>query len=413
MKLFMNYKYNNKIYSIFIHPLQSIFSIKYILSKFHPELSVSNDFKICQNGFIWRDNKTFLNEYKKNVDIELEGNICGGNFFTRTFLSAKPLNLNNSIYNNFDVAYSFIKIFLAFVYAISFFMFENLVKNRSDNIVLNNLDNNKDIINNNVYKLKKTNPELFRNGSNMFVNFTENNYLRIPSVAIDMSNPSLTEIYFTGGLTIYLVTIIITTIIMMNTAIYYNHPNFFSSLLLFIFFISIPFILFILIKFIIKNYEKLNFLHKIPKYYFTDYSSLYLIYILSIFFVLFIIIIAFRKYILNQFTISWYFILLSIFIAIIIFASRYILYYAIFYISLFITRLFGVIPYPHCLRDSVVAQFIFFIIVLPFLGIIIFNIVGYFTYKMNKTDIDYMNNNIENETILNKIKNNIKKVFKS
>jgi hypothetical protein len=140
MKSFMNYKYNNNKYSIFIHPLQSIFSIKYILSKIHPEL---NNFKICQNGFIWRDDKSFKEEYKKNIDIELEGNLCGGNFFTRTFFSARPLNLNNSIYNNFDQAYFFIKFLLAFVYAISFFMFENLVKKRSDSVILNNVDNDK------------------------------------------------------------------------------------------------------------------------------------------------------------------------------------------------------------------------------------------------------------------------------
>jgi hypothetical protein len=409
----MNYKFNNKKYSIFIHPLQSTFSIKYILSKIHPELYELNNFKLCQNGFIWRDDKTFKDEYKKNIDIELEGNICGGNFFSRTFLSARPLNLNNSVYNNFDKAYSFIKFLLAFIYAISFFMFEYLVKQRSDSNLLNNIDKNKNEIQNNINNLKTKNPELFKEGSNMLVNFTQNSYLRIPRVAIDMSEPSLSEIYFTGGLTIYLVTIIITSVIMMNTAINYKHPNFFNSLLLFLFFTSIPFILFFLLKLIIKNYDKYKFLQKIPKYHFTDYNSLYFTYTLSFFFVLYIIIIAWKKYILKQFTISWIFFALSIIIAIIILASRYILYDALSNISLFITRLFGVLPYPICLRDSVVAQFLFFVIVLPFLGIITFNILGYFVYKQNKIDIDIMKNKRKEETVINKIKNYIKKIFKS
>lgn len=403
----MKYNYNNNKYSIFIHPFQSILSIKYILSKKHPEL---NDFKICQNGFIWRDDKTYIEQYKKNIYIEIEGNINGGNFFTRTFLSEKPLNLNNSIYNNFDQAYSFIKIFLALIYAISFFMFENLVKKRSDNIILNNPDNNLYKINYNINNLKNNNPELFKSDSNMLVDFLPNNYLRIPRVTIDMNKNSFIEIFFTSTLTIYFITIIITTIIMMNTAIHYNYPSFYNSFYLFLFFSLIPFILFFITKFIINNYEKLKFLHKIPKYYFTDYSSKYISYILIFFYIIYIIIITWKKYMLNEFTISWLFVILSIIIAIIILLSRYILFNALSNLSLFIIRLFGI--YSNNLRDSVLAQFIFLVIVLPFLGIITFNILGYFTYKENKIEIDIMKNKKKNESLYNKIKNNIKKIFK-
>jgi hypothetical protein len=49
------------------------------------------------------------------------------------------------------------------------------------------------------------------------------------------------------------------------------------------------------------------------------------------------------------------------------------------------------------------------VIVLPFLGIIIFNILGYFVYKENKNEIDLMKNNLQSENIYTKIKKFLKK----
>lgn len=307
--------------------------------------------------------------------------MIGGNFFSNLFLSLQPTNLTSKLYENFNSVFFWIQIIVAFVYGTSFFMMENLVKQRTDGKILVNLDNKPENIQKNISQLMKTNPELFKFGSNMFVNFMPNSYDRVPQVAIDLEKNSLTEFLYTGGMTIYLITVIITGMIMINTAQNYNYPNLTVSIILFLVFLLIPFVLFVFAKLSISYYEKFTFLQKLPKYYYTDYNLLYITYVLIFILLIYVGIILWKEYV------NWKLIVLAIITAALILFCRYILFGPTKFLSLLVTRLFGINPVPKGLRDTVVGQFIWFVIMITIIPIFIMKIVGYFAYKNNIMDI--------------------------
>jgi hypothetical protein len=311
--------------------------------------------------------------------------MISGNFFSNLFLSLEPTNLTNKLYENFSSIFFWIQILVAFVYAVAFFMMESLVKQRSDSKILSNLDNKPEIIQKNIAQLMKTNPELFKYGSNMFVNFMPNSYDRVPQVAIDLERSSITELLYTGGMTIYLITVIITGLVMINTAQNYNYPNMTVSIILFFVFLLIPFVLYILAKLSISYYEKIAFLQKLPKYYYTDYNLLYMTCALIFILLIYVGIILWKEYV------NWRLIILAIITAVLILFCRYILFGPTKFLSLLMTRLFGVNPMPKGLRDTVVGQFIWFVIMITILPLIIMKIVGYFAYKDNIMDISAHN----------------------